>query len=234
MPQMDTATIVVAAAETTTERRRWMDVRQKKWLPETLQTLREEEGLLRVLEVKEASSGIYTPNLTQEPIHHTVPLLVTRMAYQDKEIHSLYGRLEDILLSNVETLQDEVNGLFDGAGHAQRDMETMHPRLVKAQAQIAKMHFRLERKRIQESENEACIRVLEQHLKSACWSDIGMVYDLMDHVKCQGARVMKSVDNKRKWEYNPRGNFGQLQNKRHEVVKAYTAGPNIKKEYGGS
>nr|GEX31077.1 hypothetical protein [Tanacetum cinerariifolium] len=70
---------------------------------------------------------------------------------------------------NVETLHDEVNMQYDKACNAQQDMETLHPRLVEARAQIAEMHFCLERNKIQEAENEACIRALEleQRLKAA-------------------------------------------------------------------
>ncbi|GJU54869.1 putative reverse transcriptase domain-containing protein [Tanacetum coccineum] len=57
---------------------------------------------------------------------------------------------------------------------------------------------------------------------------IYMAYNLMDQVV--RAKAAKNVDNKRKWDDNQRGNSGQ-QNKRQEVVRAYTAGPSDKKRY---
>ncbi|GJW01211.1 hypothetical protein Tco_1556462 [Tanacetum coccineum] len=48
------------------------------------------------------------------------------------------------------------------------------------------------------------------------------------------AKVAKNAGNKRKWEDNQKGNFGQQQNKRHEVVRAYTVRPNDKRGYVGT
>ncbi|GKE33886.1 hypothetical protein Tco_1453208, partial [Tanacetum coccineum] len=47
-------------------------------------------------------------------------------------------------------------------------------------------------------------------------------------------KAYNEQQNKRKWEDNQRGNFDQQQNKRHEVVRAYTVGPNDMKGYVGT
>ncbi|GJY61993.1 hypothetical protein Tco_0462650 [Tanacetum coccineum] len=56
-----------------------------------------------------------------------------------------------------------------------------------------------------------------------------MAHDLMDLVV--RAKAARNADNKRKWDDNHRYNFGQQQNKRQKVVRAYTAGLSDKKEY---
>nr|GEU97929.1 putative reverse transcriptase domain-containing protein [Tanacetum cinerariifolium] len=65
-------------------------------------------------------------------------------------------------------------------------------------------------------------------------SAIRIAHDLMDQVVYQGARVVKSADNKRKWEDNPKRNFSQQQNKRNKIIRAYTIGLNVKKGCTGS
>ncbi|GJX93703.1 hypothetical protein Tco_0348289 [Tanacetum coccineum] len=57
--------------------------------------------------------------------------------------------------------------------------------------------------------------------------------DSIDHVACQGAKIAKNVNNKRKWESGYDINSSQQQNKQQKVVKAYTAVPNSKKGYAG-
>ncbi|GKB80123.1 hypothetical protein Tco_0947018 [Tanacetum coccineum] len=59
---------------------------------------------------------------------------VMRMARQDREFHYLQGQLDEFPFSNMETLLDEVSGLYDGASNTQQEMEIMHARLVEARA----------------------------------------------------------------------------------------------------
>nr|GEW72910.1 hypothetical protein [Tanacetum cinerariifolium] len=51
-----------------------------------------------------------------------------------REIHSLQGQLDEFPLSNVETCQDEVNGVYNRACNTQEEMETMHAQLEEARA----------------------------------------------------------------------------------------------------
>ncbi|GJU44949.1 hypothetical protein Tco_1202215 [Tanacetum coccineum] len=53
--------------------------------------------------------------------------------------------------------------------------------------------------------------------------------DSIDQVARQGAKIVKNVNNKRKWESGYGENSSQQQNKQQKVVKAYNAGPNSKK-----
>nr|GEX67701.1 hypothetical protein [Tanacetum cinerariifolium] len=68
-------------------------------------------------------------------------------------------------------------------------------------------------------------------------SDIHSLQDQLDDLSldkgrlCR-SRVARNADNKRKWEDNKRGDFGQQQNKRQEVIRAYTTRPNVKNGYG--
>ncbi|GJV99094.1 hypothetical protein Tco_1554346 [Tanacetum coccineum] len=55
--------------------------------------------------------------------------------------------------------------------------------------------------------------------------------DSMDQVARQGARVVKNVTNKRKWESGYGENSSQQQNKQQKVAKAGAAGPNSKRGY---
>nr|GEW47082.1 hypothetical protein [Tanacetum cinerariifolium] len=48
-----------------------------------------------------------------------------------------------------------------------------------------------------------------------------------------GANVARNVNNKKKWESDRGGNFGQQQNKKRKVVRTHTAGPGNKNGYAG-
>nr|GEW22996.1 reverse transcriptase domain-containing protein [Tanacetum cinerariifolium] len=57
--------------------------------------------------------------------------------------------------------------------------------------------------------------------------------DSIDQVGHQGAKMVKNVNNKRKWESGYGENSSQQQNKQQKVMKAYTAGPTSRKSYAG-
>ncbi|GKE82907.1 hypothetical protein Tco_1552907, partial [Tanacetum coccineum] len=52
-------------------------------------------------------------------------------------------QLDDLPLSYIETLQEEVNGLFVGSEMAQQQMDTLHIKLHEARAHIVDMHIRM-------------------------------------------------------------------------------------------
>ncbi|GJX27968.1 putative reverse transcriptase domain-containing protein [Tanacetum coccineum] len=61
---------------------------------------------------------------------------------------------------------------------------------------------------------------------------VEMANDLMDQKLCKLAE--RQIENKRKQDENFRNNQNQQQNKRQNTGRAYTAGPNEKREYSGS
>nr|GEW18094.1 reverse transcriptase domain-containing protein [Tanacetum cinerariifolium] len=61
-----------------------------------------------------------------------------------------------------------------------------------------------------------------------------MVHDSMDRIVCQGAKVAKNANNKRKWEGDHGESSNKQQNKRRKVISAHTAGPSNKKWYVGN
>ncbi|GKC25232.1 reverse transcriptase domain-containing protein [Tanacetum coccineum] len=63
-----------------------------------------------------------------------------------------------------------------------------------------------------------------------CPTMVSPEYKMVERVR---AKTAKNGENKRKWEGNYQNNSGQ-QNKRKEVVRAYTAGPDNKKDMLGS
>ncbi|GJT42200.1 hypothetical protein Tco_0942065 [Tanacetum coccineum] len=78
------------------------------------------------------------------PNHHTVPLLVAHIAHHEREIHSLEDQLDDLLHGKLETIQEEVDGLYAVVEAAQQDVETLQATLREAWEQIADMQFYLD------------------------------------------------------------------------------------------
>ncbi|GJS47869.1 putative reverse transcriptase domain-containing protein [Tanacetum coccineum] len=58
-----------------------------------------------------------------------------------------------------------------------------------------------------------------------------MAHDSIVRVVRQGAKVARNVNNKKKWESDRGGHFGQQQNKKRKVVRAHVAGPGNKNGY---
>ncbi|GJX40881.1 hypothetical protein Tco_0255871 [Tanacetum coccineum] len=60
------------------------------------------------------------------------------------------------------------------------------------------------------------------------------IYESINQTKQRENKVAGNASNKRKWEGDQNGSPNQQQNKKHKVFKAYSVGPNNKKEYLGS
>ncbi|GKD51310.1 reverse transcriptase domain-containing protein, partial [Tanacetum coccineum] len=60
---------------------------------------------------------------------------------------------------------------------------------------------------------------------------IRLAHDSMNQVVNQGTPVSRNANNEKKWGINHSKTSERKQNKRHEVVRAYTTGPGNKKWY---
>lgn len=52
--------------------------------------------------------------MTEEPIHHTIPLLAARLSRHEDYLDSILGFLDDVTLERIECTEEEVENLVVG------------------------------------------------------------------------------------------------------------------------
>lgn len=78
-------------------------------MQEKIQSWREEEGIPVTSEVGESSTTIPIPSLTLEPVHHTIPVVVARLADHERRIDYLEYDQDEAQSGKVELLQAQVS-----------------------------------------------------------------------------------------------------------------------------
>lgn len=92
------------------------------WLPYRLQAWREEEMVPTTSEVGESSTTTPIPPITQEPVHHTVPVLAARMVRHESRIDKLENELSP---DGLELLQHQISESGDHISHLLHTISTM-------------------------------------------------------------------------------------------------------------
>nr|GEV54730.1 thioredoxin-like 1-1, chloroplastic [Tanacetum cinerariifolium] len=79
--------------------------------------------------LRESSSVTHVLLVTGESIHHTIPLLATRLVRLKDQIEEIQGHLEEILLESVESVQQEIKTVCERVEAAEQQIEVLHESL---------------------------------------------------------------------------------------------------------
>ncbi|GJX35253.1 hypothetical protein Tco_0246810 [Tanacetum coccineum] len=172
-------------------------------------------------EIGEGSLAQIHP-ITDEPIHHTILLLVPRLVLYDGQIEEIHDHQREISAARSEF--DERIEILE------QELETVHSRVEASEAQT-----------ITTTNQGLSFAEIEQIIAQRVAIDIEAISiyetrtrvarDLMNQVEHQEDKVVENASNKRKWEGDHGGGSSQQQNKGHRVIRAHAAGPSNTKVY---
>ncbi|GKC43241.1 reverse transcriptase domain-containing protein, partial [Tanacetum coccineum] len=184
------------------------------------------------------------------------------MTRHKREIHTLQDHVDKLPLDRMDTMQQQIDGSYTVAEATQQDMDTLEAALKTCIRALEKRFGPYDSKN-SNKKTRLKFCAIEQ-LIAKCVADALTAYEVnpnsdngvndgtsgsvggaehttygcsyKDFLTCKPCNFNETegaVGLTRKWDDNQRGNSGQ-QNKRQEVVRAFTEGSSEKKGYAGT
>ncbi|GKC25882.1 hypothetical protein Tco_1028032 [Tanacetum coccineum] len=93
---------------------------------------------------------------------HIVPLLVARIAPYESEIHALYDQMEEILLTRLDSMSQQMDGFYPSTKADQQDRDATLDALVLERAPISDLESRQDESKAKEAALERRMRAMEK------------------------------------------------------------------------